>query len=110
MNCPECQSETIVIDTRHVNGGRERKRRCDKGHISYTREIHLEKWDYVDPRKKRYTPKPKIESKLKSKKKKVSNDTDPKAEKPAPPEKTWKGFVITDETPAWVTKLWERTL
>ena len=108
MNCPKCQSETTVIDTRPVNGGRERKRCCGNGHISYTREIHVEKWDYVDPRKNRYVRKPQL--KTKGKEKKVSNDTKPKVSKPKPPEKTWKGFVVTDKTPAWVTKMWERTL
>jgi hypothetical protein len=113
MNCPKCESATIVTDTRRVNGGRERKRRCCNGHISFTREVFIDKWDYVDPRRNRYVPKLKRKKKLKHKKVKVLIDTKkkpkPKATSPKPPS-TWGGVVVTEKTPLWVRNLWDKTL
>jgi hypothetical protein len=112
MKCPKCHNYTIVADTRKVNGGRERKRRCSNGHITYTKEVIVEKWDYIDRRSGRYRRKPLTKT---PKKKEV------KPKKPAAPKKIktperpqgarkWTGLKITDETPMWVKKLWDRTL
>lgn len=89
MNCPVCKKPTIVIDTRAVNGGRERKRTCAENHISFTQEQFIEKWNYRDPRRKR-VPAPKASLK-KTKLKK------------------WKGIQLNDSSPLWLKNIWERT-
>jgi transcriptional regulator NrdR family protein len=50
MNCPKCNTASTVVDTRKVNGARQRKRRCKKGHEFFTGETVIIKWDYIDPR------------------------------------------------------------
>lgn len=53
MNCPKCEADSRVVDTREVNGQRQRKRKCRMGHIFYTNEVPIENWNYVDPRVKK---------------------------------------------------------
>jgi transcriptional regulator NrdR family protein len=50
MTCPKCEAGSRVVDTREVEGQRQRKRKCRMGHIFYTKEVAMRKWSYVDPR------------------------------------------------------------
>lgn len=58
MNCPKCNSASIVIDSRKVNGARQRKRCCKNLHNFFTSEMIVVKWDYIDPRVKKPGTKP----------------------------------------------------
>jgi hypothetical protein len=53
MKCFKCKLPTIVTDSRLVNGVRQRKRQCKKGHICFTEEVKVKTWDYIDPRVKK---------------------------------------------------------
>lgn len=62
MNCPVCNKRTRVFDTRPIEGGVARKRRCARRHECFTVERQIAVWLYKDARKgrKKLAPKPKL--------------------------------------------------
>lgn len=61
MNCPVCNKRTRVFDTRPIEGGVARKRRCARRHECFTVERQIAVWLHKDIRKgrKKLPPKPK---------------------------------------------------
>jgi len=46
VNCPKCDAETSVIDSRFALGTVRRRRQCDAcGHRFTTREVNQEDWE-----------------------------------------------------------------
>lgn len=46
MNCPKCDAETAVIDSRSALGTVRRRRQCEAcGHRFTTREVNQEDWE-----------------------------------------------------------------
>ncbi len=102
MKCKECEKDTIVADTRLVDGVRFRKRTCKCGWKFYTQETVIEKWPFRDPRIGRKTYKRKQDMtpcKRMSRKKPV---------KPAPvfaPAMEEWGIKVTKDSPLWLKSI-----
>lgn len=86
MNCPQCGSKTRVVDSREREGV-WRRRKCAKGHLSYTQELFVEK-------------------------KAVIKKTNPRPRKVRPPEpkpfgpalEEWN-IVVTKNSPLWLRSI-----
>lgn len=97
MICPTCNKDSIVIDTRLVEGARYRRRKCECPKPWITAEVLFDgPWPYKDSRvrKRKYKPKPKKPAK-------------PKKEylpafKPAIQE--WN-LVVTKQSPLWLRNI-----
>lgn len=100
MICPTCSKDSIVIDTRLVDGKRYRRRKCDCLKPWITAEVLFDgPWPYKDPRARKYKPKPKLKKK-------------PKPAKPKkeylpvfqPAVKEWN-LVVTKNSPLWLRNI-----
>lgn len=99
MICPTCSKESIVIDSRLVDGVRYRRRKCDCLKPWITSEVLFEgPWPYKDSRvrTRKYKPKPKVKGKARPKKEYLP------VFKPA--VKEWN-ITVTKQSPLWLRNI-----
>jgi hypothetical protein len=102
MICPTCSKESIVIDSRLVDGVRYRRRKCECPKSWITSEVLFDgPWPYKDPRVRKYKPKPKGKVKGKPKPAKPKKEYLP-VFKPA--MKEWN-LVVTKQSPLWLRNI-----
>jgi hypothetical protein len=97
MICPTCNKESIVTDSRLVDGVRYRRRKCDCLKLWSTAEVLFDgPWPYKDSRvrTRKYKPKPKVKPKPKKEYLPVF--------KPAVQE--WN-IVVTKKSPLWLRNI-----
>lgn len=108
MICPTCNKDSIVIDTRLVDGKRYRRRKCECSKPWITSEILFEgKWPYKDTRVRNRSTGPK-----KKPGRKLGQKGKPKPEKPKkeylpafkPAVKEWN-LVVTKNSPLWLKSI-----
>lgn len=96
MNCPVCGKRTRVMESRLKEPGVTRRRKCAKGHLSYTLEGFV---DGPQPRLK----KPEV-VKLKKPKPVKAKPIKPKPAPYPPALKEW-GLVVTKDSPLWLRSI-----
>jgi hypothetical protein len=97
MKCPVCGKATRVVDSRSLEGEVKRRRKCPKGHLSYT--IQAPEYFVAG----RATGRPRVEQKKPPKPRKIK----PKkaAPLPYPPAMKEWGLVVTKESPLWLKSI-----
>ena len=95
MICPVCSKDSIVIDTRLVDGVRYRRRKCGCPKSWITSEVLFDgPWPYKDPRVRKHKPKPKKPAKPKKEYLPVFQ----------PAMKEWN-LVVTKQSPLWLKSI-----
>ena len=85
--CLECGGKLRVVDSRPLQGGVWRRRKCAKGHLSYTQELFVEKKAGI----KKTNPRPR----------KVR----PPEPKPFGPALEEWNIVVTKNSPLWLRSI-----
>jgi hypothetical protein len=98
MNCPVCGKATRVVDSRSLEGEVKRRRKCPKGHLSYTMQAP----EYFVAGRAAGRPKA-AEKKLPKPRKKIK----PKkaAPLPYPPAMKEWGLAVTKDSPLWLKSI-----
>jgi hypothetical protein len=104
MICSTCNKDSIVTDTRLVDGVRYRRRKCECQKSWITSEVLFDgPWPYKDPRVRtgRYKPKPKVKVKGKPKPAKTKKEYLPVFQ---PAMQEWN-LVVTKQSPLWLKNI-----
>ena len=104
MICPTCNKDSIVIDTRLVDGVRYRRRKCECPKPWITSEVLFDgPWPYKDPRvgKNKKKPGRKLGQKGKPKPAKPKKEYLPVFQ---PAMKEWN-LVVTKQSPLWLRNI-----